>query len=534
MEKNNLKQLPLGRQTFSELIEQDLLYVDKTKFVWDLAQSGKYYFLSRPRRFGKSLLLSTLKSFFQGRENLFRGLYIHDKEKEWKKHPVIHLDYSLVEYKNGKLAFQESLLDYLKAIGKEFGVESNEKHIPNLFRYLITQLHDRGGQVVVLIDEYDKPMVDILSNAEQFEENREILKSLYSTLKTLDPYLRFVMLTGVSRFSKIGVFSGLNNLRDISLHENFNAIAGFTQEELEKDFSSHLEALTKHLNITHSDLLKQIKQYYNGYSWDGTNRLYNSFSMLNFFIDKEWKNFWFSTGTPSFLLEVAKKQKALPETLENQLVSDLEGYSTRPLEMSLPALFFQTGYLTIKEKFHDSSSTFYRLGYPNFEVEQSFTTYLLATFMQKPEHYTQPAGFELRQALRNENIERFLTIIRGYLAEIPARLHIPREAYYHSLIFMLLRLMGLKMDLEKATDKGQIDGVLELDQQVYIIEFKFATNKRIKRIKTLVKKALDQIEAQKYYEPYLSSSKKVLLLGVGFLNKQLAGRVKEVEGVVVD
>ncbi len=527
MGQEKLKELPIGRQTFSELIEEDLLYVDKTRYVWDLVREGKYYFLSRPRRFGKSLLLSTLKSFFEGREDLFKGLFIHDKVKEWKKYPVVYIDYSLVDYKNGKANFNKSLLNFLHSIASNYELEINKDLVYDFFYELIQQLHHQYGKVVVLIDEYDKPMIDMLTKEKLFEENRDILRGLYASLKGLDPYLRFVMLTGVSRFSKVGVFSGLNNLNDISLTEGMSCIVGFNQKELQQYFAAYLRGLKLRYNCSEEKLLLDIKQYYNGFSWDGLQKLYNPFSILKFMKDQRFDNYWFSTGTPTFLIDIAKKQKALPEALENIVATDLEGYSADATNIPLPAILFQTGYLTIKEIGFDGIATYYRLGYPNREVRDSFTTFLLAAFMQKDEFFVQPASINLRKALRDQDIERFLKIIRTYLAEIPYQLHIPKEAYYHSLIFMLLRLMGLKMDLEKATDKGRIDGVLELPNQIYIIEFKFATNKRIKRVKTLSRQALKQIEDKKYYEAYLSGHKKIILLGVGFLNKQLDGKSKE-------
>ena len=526
MEQEQLKELPIGRQTFSELIEEDLLYVDKTKYVWDLVREGKFYFLSRPRRFGKSLLLSTLKSFFEGREDLFRGLYIHGKVKEWKQYPVVYIDYSLVEYKKGSAIFEKSLLEYLQSTALKNELEIQESIIPNFFRKLIELLYSKYGQVVVLIDEYDKPLVDLLSKEYQFKENQEVLRGLYGNLKSLDPYLRFVMLTGVSRFSKVGIFSGLNNLDDISLSPAFVEITGFSSDDLSHYFAGYIDSLKANYKMEASDLMKDIKLFYNGFSWDGIHKLYNPFSILKLMKDQRFDYYWFSTGTPSFLIDLVKEQKHLPENFENQAVTDLEGSASTNKAFPLLPLLFQTGYLTIAKRERIGVRDRYYLNYPNEEVRFAFLTHLVASFVQKEQFYVQPEVFKLKDALEDEHLDQFLQVLRSFLADIPFQIHLPKEAYYHSLIGMLFKLIGVQTFLEKPTNKGRIDMVLELTNKVYIIEFKFATNKRIKRIKTLVNQAMKQIEAKEYYEAYLSSDKKIILLGLGFLHKKVDGKMK--------
>ncbi len=527
MEKERLKELPIGRQTFSELIEQDLLYVDKTRYLWELVRQGKYYFLSRPRRFGKSLLLSTLKSFFEGRGDLFRGLYIHDKVKEWKKHPIIHIDYSLVDYRTDIQTFKKSLLNYLIGISREHQLSINENIIHNFFSELVRQLAQRHGSVVVLVDEYDKPLVDTLAQPKLFEENREVLSGLYGSMKALDAHLRFVMLTGVSRFSKVGVFSGMNNLDDISLNDTFASIVGFSQEELEHYFEGYLESLDAKFGLSKDLLFKEIKHYYNGFSWDGKHRLYNPFSILKLLKDQKFDNYWFATGTPTFLVNLIKKEKSLPETFENYRTNDLTGSSLNIQNIPLIPLLFQTGYLTISHTEKQGFSDIYFLNYPNEEVRHSFLTYLVASFVEQDEFDIRPQVLYLRDALIEEDIPAFLNLMNSFLADIPSQLHIPKEAYYHSLIGMMLRLVGVQPIMEKSTSRGRIDVVLELYDLIYIIEVKFATNKRTKRIKTLTRQALKQIEEKKYYESYLSSHKKIILLGIGFLDKKLDGKYME-------
>lgn len=526
MKKTGLKELPIGRQTFSELIEQGLLYVDKTQFVWKLVSSGKFYFLSRPRRFGKSLLLSTIRSFFEGKSELFRDLYLFDKVREWTKYPVVQIDYSLVDYRTDEDTFKASLLNHLNDIAREFGLKIEQSNVYDLFVQLIKTLHQHFGPVVILIDEYDKPLVDLLTKEKQFEENREILKWLYGSIKGLDPYLRFVMLTGVSRFSKVGVFSGMNNLDDISLNAEYSAIVGFSQVEMESYFSTYIDRLALKFKQDKAVLLPKIKQHYNGFSWDGVTKLYNPFSLLKLFNEMEFGNYWFSTGTPSFLIDLIKVQKEIPQNLETTEVADLVGHSSNLITLPIHALLFQTGYLTIRAVEYDDVTRYYQLGYPNWEVQQAFTTYLLAMFTEKDEFEIQPQAIKLRKALHQIDIEDFIQSLKSFLSFIPSRLHIAKEAYYHSLFYMLLTLTGFKIDLEKETDNGRMDAVLELNNQIYIVEFKLATSKRVKKVSTLAQQALKQIENKKYYQPYLSDSRKVVLLGIGFLEKELDWKVK--------
>lgn len=523
-----MKELPIGRQTFSEFAPQGLLYIDKTRFVWDLVRQGKFYFLSRPRRFGKSLLLSTLRSFFEGQEALFRGLYLHEQVREWKKYPVVHIDYSTVEYLESTPAFKESLLYQLNRIAESYGLNLSNTIIQNAFVELIEVLHSKYGLVVILIDEYDKPLVDTLTNEKQFKENREILRGLYGSMKGLDRYLRFVMLTGVSRFAKVGVFSGLNNLEDISTDEAFATIVGFTQEELEANFEPYLNEVQKKFGFSWEELLDYYRFQYNGYSWDGKNTLYNPFSVLKSLKEKGFGNYWFSTGTPNFLVDIIKQQKYLPETFEGLKTDDLTGSSLKRRDFPLLPLLFQTGYLTIQSTYWEGIRQRFILGYPNEEVRHAFLTFLTAAFVEKDEFRIQPEALELRDALREERTDDFLNRLQSFLADIPSRLHIPKEAYFHSLVYMLLRLVGVQLLLEKETSSGRIDAVLELPDKVYIIEFKFGTSKRIKKVDTLSLQALDQIKNKRYADAYLQSRKKIILFGIGYLNKQLGGKVETV------
>jgi len=523
-----MKELPISIQTFENIIERNMIYVDKTKFIYPLVNKGKYYFFARPRRFGKSLLLTTLKSFFQGKKELFKGLYIYDKVMDWTSYPVIHIDYSKVNYRDTKEIFTSSMLAHFQEIGNEYQVTITKKDISTAFNELVLKLHEKYQQkVVVLVDEYDKPLVDSLTKPEEFERNRLILSSLYGSMKAHDSYLRFVMLTGVSRFSKVSVFSGMNNLTDISQNEDFSTLVGFTQAELENYFSDYLAILANKFKLSIAELLPGIKEWYNGFSFDGENKLYNPFSILALFTEFEFRNYWFSTGTPTFLIDLIKKQKQLPEEFEHLKVNDLTGSSQQIKNFPLIPLLYQTGYLTIEKAGRDGLRPYYFLNYPNEEVRYSFLTYITAAFLNKDEFDIQPEGLAIRDALIDENIPKFVEKFQSFLSDIPGRLHIPLEAYYHSLTYLMLRLVGAKCLLEKETDKGRIDAVLELPDKVYVIEFKFAKNTKVKQVSTLSRRAMKQIKDKKYYEAYLSGNRRILLLGLGFLNKQLHGRIEE-------
>lgn len=525
-----MKGLPISTHTFEKIREKNYLYVDKTHFIERLVNRDTYYFLSRPRRFGKSLLLTTLKAYFEGKKALFNDLYIAENEKDWTVYPVIHIDYSLIEYKQGKKIFNNSLRFNLQYNADRYGVKLTETTVANAFVELVAMLQAKFQQkVVVLVDEYDKAMVDVLGNEEKFNENRDVLRSLYTNFKGLDASLRFVMLTGVSRFAKVSIFSGLNNLDDISNEDEYSTIVGFTQEELEGNFEPYLQRLGKKLNLQRPDLLELIRVWYNGFSFDGENKLYNPFSILNLFQKLQFENYWFSSGTPTFLLELIKDQKQLPEELEGVKVNDLIGNTLNYKNFPLLPLLYQTGYLAMERKEWDGFQMVYHLNYPNFEVKHSLLTYVTADFKNKDFFLVQKEYLLLRDALMEERIDDFVKRLQSFLADIPARLHLPREAYYHSLVYLLLRITGFKALLEKETDKGRIDAVLELKDKIYIIEFKFGINTKIKKVETLSQKALKQIQDKKYYESYLSNDKRILMIGLGFLDKQLHGRLKELK-----
>ncbi len=509
-----MKNLPIGIQTFSEIINENYLYVDKTEVIERLITSGKYYFLSRPRRFGKSLLISTLKEIFSGNKELFKGLYIYDKIK-WDKYPVIHISFSSITYSSTADGFRSKIVDYLYTIAKFYNVTLTTNSIRETFTELLVNLN-KINRVVILIDEYDKPIIDYITNLGKAQENRDVLRDFYGSIKDNDQYIKFCFLTGVSKFSKVSVFSGLNNLLDITLDAEYSTICGITQTELEEYFSDRITNFASIENISIPDSKLLIKTWYNGYSWDGKTTVYNPFSLLVFFKMNTLDNYWFSTGTPTFLIDKFKESKYKIEEIKNFTVNSLffDSYNTEIKDYR--PLLFQTGYLTIKK--YDRANNEYTLGYPNKEVKDAFLSHIASTFIEKEPSDIGYLNNKLRTYLLNNDLEKFFITLKSLIASIPYQLHIPKEAYYHSLFYLIMELVGIKMDLEVSTSQGRIDGVIEFEENIYIIEFKYLADD--KNVDDLLDTAINQITTNKYFEPYLNNNKPVKYLAI-VLNRDI-------------
>ncbi|MDM8560680.1 AAA family ATPase [Candidatus Parabeggiatoa sp. HSG14] len=417
LEISNMKKLPIGIQNFPEIIKEEYLYVDKTKHIEELIQSGKYFFLSRPRRFGKSLLVSTLHEIFSGNKHLFKGLAIYDKI-EWQSHPIIHIDFSAIDYAT-ETKLQDGLIEFLDGIKTDYQLEVNKGGFKAYFKKIIQALSKKYGKVVVLIDEYDKPIVDYIDDIEKATKNRKILKEFFGVLKPSDAFLRFVFLTGVSKFSKVSIFSELNNLRDITLSKKFATLLGYTQTELESYFEKEIQSLCFELGIKKAALLAKIKTWYNGYSWNAKDTVYNPFSILNLFAEQRFSNYWFATGTPTFLMKLIKKKQQDVTTFENKKLSEMVFDSYNIESMNIFALLFQTGYLTVTDIENKELFREYTLNYPNVEVKQAFVTYLLESFTNNEFDEIQPLAYQLRMYLQADNLEGFMNIMKALFAKIP-------------------------------------------------------------------------------------------------------------------
>ncbi|MCK4761105.1 MAG: ATP-binding protein [Candidatus Aminicenantes bacterium] len=504
-----IKKLPIGIQTFSDIIEQNYLYIDKTKDIYNLiSKGGKYFFISRPRRFGKSLLISTLYELFSGNRDLFKDLWIYDKI-DWKKHPVVHIDFTDLEYETDSL-LKKSIEETLQRIADEKNIQLTTISYKTKFSELIKKLSS-SGKVVILIDEYDKPIIDFIQEKETAFANRKVLKNFYSVLKSSDKYVHFVFLTGVSKFSRVSVFSGLNNLNDITIDDRFSTLLGCTRDELLIYFNDRIDDLSRKMSIDKEELLKQMEKWYNGYSWDGSNFLYNPLSLLNLFSKNRFGNFWFSTGTPTFLVNHIKNREKDISSLERVEVDEsiFESYDIENL--GILSMLFQTGYLTIKEIKPVGIRAKYILSYPNEEVKESFLKHFLASYSSDEPGTIGSKILDLGDCIREHNIEKFFTIIKSIFAAIPSHIFIKeREAYYHTVIYLILELLGMIVQAEVHTNKGRIDAVVETSTDIYLLEFKLGTSGD----------ALSQIEKMKYYERYFSSGKAIHLIGVGFNIKE--------------
>ena len=520
-EENTMKGLPLGRQDFKGIIESDLVYVDKTPEIHTLISSPiKYIFFLRPRRFGKSLLISTLKYFFQGEKELFKGLHIEDKY-DFEVHPVIHIDFSDGIANYSPEILRENIDAFLKQEAQKYELETVSTSLSSQFSYLIKHIFEKTGkQVVILIDEYDKAITDNLTKTEIANQNREVLREFFSGLKNADQYLRMLFITGISRFAKVSIFSMLNNLMDISLLPEFHNLVGFKPDDIEKYFEDYLTLMQKDFGLNREELLTQIQWMYNGYSWDGMQRLYNPYSLTSAFYRKELENYWFESGTPTFLIQMIRERKIFIPDLERQKHLLKTGGSQDLSNLDIISLLFQTGYLTITQVRRPKQigvGKQYELNYPNEEVRRSMFSYLLSDNTHIPTGKVIPQYLEMQEALEIQDLKTFLKILKATFSKIPARLHLKAEAYYHSLFYMLLHLLGNRIQLEEEQAIGRVDAIIELEDLIYIIEFKYSENKKIE---ILLEEAMNQIKEKKYYEPYLAEGKKILLLAVGFLGKE--------------
>ena len=509
-----MKKLPIGIQTFEELINENYLYIDKTEYLYQLLL-GKYYFFSRPRRFGKSMTISTLEQIFLGNQELFKGLWIYDKII-WEKYTIIRLDFSSIYDKDKKLS--DSIVNRLETIANEYGLNLEKDTVKEKFQELILKL-SVNKKVVILIDEYDKPIVDHIENNENANLNREILQNLYSVIKGNDNNIKFLLLTGVSKFAKVSLFSEFNNLHDITTTKTFSAMCGITEDEMQLYFEPYIDKLKLDYSDTYSDIKKEIKSWYNGYSWDGVISVYNPFSILNLFSNMQFDNYWYYSGTPKFLLSYIKKYQFTSLDIEKQVI-DLSHFNKHEIDnMSLLSLMFQTGYLTIKAYYRHNNTVL--LDYPNKEVENSFTTHLLSEFNNGQTDKTAMLVRDLDNALSNNNLDKFIELLKVTFKNVTYPNIEDSEKYYHSIFYLVLKLLGFNIESEVMTIDGRIDAVIHTETTIYVIEFKIGD----------AQKALAQIKEKNYHQKYLHENKSIVMLGIGFnLRKKNIGSV-EIEKV---
>ncbi|MEZ4888959.1 MAG: AAA family ATPase [Chitinophagales bacterium] len=527
-----MKKLPLAKSSFPQMIEEGYVYVDKTKEIYDLINYSSYVFLSRPRRFGKSLLISTLEALFQGKKELFKGLWIEDKI-EWKEYPVLRIDFGDLNYKSLEL-FEEQMSSILDRFGERYDISLTSSHYLSKIRNLILDVYDKTGkELVILVDEYDAPIARHIADLELATKYQNSLRDFYSILKARNNEIKFVFLTGISKFAKMSIFSVINLMKDVSLLKPFNNIVGFTPVDLQDYFGDYIAAFAQEEKISEDELLAKLTYWYDGYSWEAKNKIFNPYSIVNVFKDLKFKNYWFETGTPTILMELikekySKEREKAPtmEEFENKEAVGLD--SSYDLEQKIPLekLLFETGYLTVTDLLETEIGDLYTLTYPNYEVRHSFNAFILSAFSADTTNSIHYKAIKLRTALEANDKEGFLTLLRSLFGALPYQhRNKASEAYYHGLFYLVMTLLGVRPNLEDATDKGRIDCTLDLGKKIYIIEFKYGEKGTMDY---LLKQAINQIDQLKYYESFEGLDKEIWLLGVGFLVKKDAKLKKHV------
>ena len=504
---------PIGIQTFSQIIEQDFVYVDKTDMVYSLATEGKVYFLSRPRRFGKSLLLSTLRTYFEGRKELFRGLKIEALEKDWHPHTVFHFDFNGINFTLVG-ALEACIEGYLTEWEEEYDIKPGvDFNLGSRFEKILKAAYERSGRgVVVLVDEYDKPLLDVLEqDPNLMNQNRETLKAFYSVFKRADAYLRFVFLTGVTKFSQVSVFSGFNQPKDISLYDRYEALCGITEEELHSLFAEPIRQMAALENCSEAEIKQRLKQQYDGYHFsERMTDIYNPFSILNAFDSQRIRDYWFASGTPTYLIRLMNHFHEGIDQLTGKYYS-LEEFVNYKADVEYPLpMFYQSGYLTIKD--YEKDFGLFLLDFPNNEVKSGFLTMVASNYLQcglQVDSWVKQAVF----ALQKGETDLFRKQLTSFLASIPYSMRRKstepeRERYFQYTFYLLLRLMSVyTVCIEREQSEGRVDCIVETPKHVYIFEFKLDSS---------AEKALQQIEEKGYARPYEADSRAVYKIGVSF------------------
>ena len=497
---------------FEELIRGNFLYVDKTEYIWQMIRpSSAGYFLSRPRRFGKSLTLSTLKAVFEGKKELFKGLALYDKPYDWKPYPIIHLsfgDYNTVS--NAKDELPNYLMTKVRKIAQEYSIPLPDDTPANCFSSLIDKIYE-NSQVVILVDEYDKPILDNITSPD-VKELLKILKGFYSVLKDRNDKERLLFVTGVSKFCHESLFSDLNNLTDITMDAKYATMLGYTQEEFETYFADRIELASKQLNMPKEELLPEIKAWYDGYCFHpGSATVYNPVSLAKFFESgAEFNNYWFATGTPSFLIELVKKTRFDFDHILSRPVSSMAFNAFEIDKLDPLTLLLQTGYLTIKSMVRKFNMPWFWLDFPNREVSFSFNTALLNAYSRKSDNYVVDFCEQLADAMDNGNVKQLRKVMETFFAGISYEVHHKDESNFQNILFAMFRLLGYYISAESHTNDGRIDAVAETEKFVFIFEFKLDEDKT----------ALSQIRDKEYYRKYELSKKKIFLIGINFSSEK--------------
>ena len=500
---------PVSQADFETIRERGFVYVDKTGYIHRLVSDGVFYFLGRPRRFGKSLLISTIKAYFEGKRNLFKGLAIDRLQPgEWKVRPVLRLDLSADIY-NERDSLVNALSSILSRWEKECGIRELKPTLPKRFEDVILAMEEsHGSKVVILIDEYDSPLSAAIDKPELFELYRDQLHGFYSVLKAMEDHIQFCMLTGVTKFGKVSVFSGLNNLKDITFNNRYAGVCGITESELHGCLAPGVARLAEEEGWDTDEAFRQLKFYYDGYHFSrNLLDVYNPYSVLNALSDCEIRLFWCNTGLPSLLTRLLRDSDYDLARLTSERITEMRLDSLSVYNPDEVSLFFQTGYLTIKD--YDRSTRSYRLGYPNREVEMGILSNILGMYV--PERRDAMLNVdEMRVSLEMGNPEQFIAELRAYLSGIPSKLRArvgEYENYYHTVFYCILSLIGLDIDVEYNTSEGFIDSVVKTRDYIYVIELK---------LNGTAEDAMRQIEEKHYASPFATDARRLYRLGLGF------------------
>ena len=496
---------PIGIQNFEKLRQDGYLYIDKTDLVYSLVQTSNCYFLSRPRRFGKSLLISILEAYFLGKKELFKGLAIEKLEQEWTVHPVLHLDLNIEKYDS-----IDNLTDILnvnlKLWEQTYGSDDAETSVSLRFAGIIRRAYKQTGRrVVVLVDEYDKPLLQSIGNKALQEEFRNTLKPFYGVLKSLDGCIRFALLTGVTKFGKVSVFSDLNNLDDISMNNQYATLCGIIEKEIHTNIEEGIRSLASAQNLSYEETCVKLKEMYDGYHFTSDSEgVYNPFSLFNALKNKTFGNYWFETGTPTYLVELLKRNrynlKDMTETVSSADVLNSIYGDDEPIPV-----IYQSGYLTIKG--YNPRFKTYRLGFPNKEVEEGFMNFLIPYYTPIKKEKTAFSIENFVEEIERGDIDSFFRRLQSFFADTPYELVRDRELHYQNVLFIVFKLIGLYVKAEYHTSQGRIDLALQTDKYIYVMEFKLEGS---------AEEALRQIEEKQYALPFASDKRQVFQIGINF------------------
>ena len=502
---------PIGIQTFEKIIEGGYVYVDKTELVYKLVSSGEYYFISRPRRFGKSLLTTTLEAYFQGRKDLFKGLAMEQLEKDWVEYPVFHIDFSGADYTNPSMLMERlnnCLIQWEEIYGKN---EAEVSPGDRLYGVISRAKEQTGKQAVLLIDEYDKPLTDTIGLQEIQDANRNLLQGVYGIMKRADRFIRFAFLTGVTRYGKLGIFSAANNPEDISMVKDYATICGITEAELHAVFDDEVQVFAEELGVTKERMYELLKNKYNGYRFNEKgDGVYNPFSLLGSLKSRALQNKWFATGTPTYLTKILKKKSFDLSKFNDNIYATSESIASFGNgEENITAALYQSGYLTIKG--YDDNA--YLLGFPNEEVADGFVHYLLVEFTGRSLDELDADFLQLRRYIRSDDVDAFMLQIQLIMSQVPFESSDPKliEANFRNMLYLMIRSTGHKVSVEHPVLGGRIDVFFETEKRVYIIECKRDQS---------AKDALAQIDEKKYAKKITSADKQVVKIGVNFSTEE--------------